>query len=183
MNICIFCASSNTVSEQLRAIATKMGQYIAENQHTLVYGGANGGLMTDVAQAVRNNNGEVIGVISQAIIDMGRTSDLPTELLKVDTMATRKQLMKEMADVIVVLPGGIGTYDEFFDAISSAAVGEHDTPTILMNVDNFYEGILLQIKRMTVENLGYKSDKMGLHVCNSLEETFEKLNAFAAEFE
>jgi uncharacterized protein (TIGR00730 family) len=134
----------------------QFGKWLANNGHTLVYGGATGGLMSAVAQGASDAGGDIIGVIPDCIIEKGRKSDLPTELFIVGDMAERKSMMKEYSDVFVVFPGGFGTLDEMFDTISACMVGEHDKPTILYNPNNFWEGLLVQFDCIMHEGLAYK---------------------------
>ncbi|HEY5593455.1 MAG TPA: TIGR00730 family Rossman fold protein, partial [Paludibacter sp.] len=108
MNIAVFCSSSNNISDHYKQTAFRLGELIAESGHTLVYGGATGGLMDAVAEGTLNKNGKIIGVIAQAIILMKRQSSLPTELIVVETMSNRKDKMRTMSDVFVVLPGSYG---------------------------------------------------------------------------
>ena len=170
MNICVYCASSASVAEKFVTDAQVLGRYLAEHGHTLVYGGATGGLMSAVSEAVSAAGGEIIGVVPELIVEKGRKSTLPMQLFVVGDMNERKEMMKEYADAFVVLAGGIGTYDELFDTLASGMVGYHDKPLALVNTDNFYEGILQQIRRMTVESLGYISRTAGFKVCKNIDE-------------
>ncbi len=173
MNISVFCASSDSVKEEYRIQAKQLGNWIARNEHTLVYGGATGGLMQAVALGASELDGEILGIIPDTIIERGRTSDLPTQLFKVSSMSERKAMMIEYSDLFVVLPGGFGTLDEFFDTTSSCMVNEHDKYTILYNPDNYWEGLIMQIERMKKENLAYNvSNAARLKIANSIEEIF-----------
>ena len=177
MNVCVYCSSSNQVCDEYKQQATKLGKWLAENGHTLVYGGATGGLMSAVAQGSADSDGDIVGIIPECIIEKGRKSDLPTELFVVGDMAERKTMMKEYADVFVVLPGGFGTLDEMFDTISSCLVGEHDKPTILYNPNNFWEGLLMQIERIMQEGMGYKIQRnANFSVVTTLDELTNQIN-------
>ena len=174
MNVCVYCSSSDQVRDEYKQQATEFGKWLANNGHALVYGGATGGLMSAVAQGAADADGDIVGIIPDCIIEKGRKSDLPTEMFVVGDMAERKSMMKEYADVFVVLPGGFGTLDEMFDTISACMVGEHDKPTILYNPDNFWEGLLLQVEHIMHEGLGYKFQCNGkLKVVNTLDELKE----------
>jgi len=176
MNICVYCSSSDQVRDEFKQQATEFGKWLADKNHTLVYGGATGGLMSAVAQGASNAGGDIVGIIPDCIIEKGRKSDLPTELFIVGDMAERKSMMKEYSDVFVVFPGGFGTLDEMFDTISSCMVGEHDKTTILFNPDNFWMGLLLQLDKILKEGLGYKVSRNGnLKVVDTLEELKEMI--------
>ena len=176
MNICVYCSSSDQVRDEFKQQAAEFGKWLADNGHTLVYGGAIGGLMSSVAQGASDAGGDIVGIIPDCIIEKGRKSDLPTELFIVGDMAERKSMLKEYSDVFVVFPGGFGTLDEMFDTISSCMVGEHDKTTILYNPDNFWMGLLLQLDKILKEGLGYKISRNGnLKVVDTLEELKEEI--------
>ena len=176
MNICVYCSSSDQVRDEFKQQAIEFGKWLANNGHTLVYGGATGGLMSSVAQGASDAGGDIVGIIPDCIIEKGRKSDLPTELFIVGDMAERKSMMKEYSDVFVVFPGGFGTLDEMFDTISSCMVGEHDKTTILYNPDNFWMGLLLQLDKILKDGLGYKISRNGnLKVVDTLEELKEEI--------
>jgi uncharacterized protein (TIGR00730 family) len=151
MNIAVYCSSSNHIAENYISSAFLLGEWIAESKNVLVFGGATGGLMDAVSQGVFSKKGEIIGVIPQAVIRMNRQSSLCTKLIEVQTMSERKEEMKKLADVFVVLPGSYGTLDEMFDVIASAVVGEHKKPLILVNENHFYSDLLAQTERMRME--------------------------------
>lgn len=153
----------------------QLGNWIAEHQHTLVYGGATGGLMTSVAQAVSDARGDIVGVIPDVIVEKGRKSELDMQLFVVDTMSERKELMKEYADVFVVLPGGFGTLDEMFDVVSAAMVGEHDKYTIVFNPNNYWEGLKMMIDKMNAEGTAYKSSER-IVFADSIESLYDELD-------
>ena len=94
MNICVYCSSSDQVRDEFKQQATEFGRWLADNGHTLVYGGATGGLMSAVAQGAADASGDIIGIIPECIIEKGRKSDLPTELFVVGDMEARKTMRK-----------------------------------------------------------------------------------------
>jgi uncharacterized protein (TIGR00730 family) len=151
MNIAVFCSSSNHIAEHYKQAAFHLGQQIAESGNTLVFGGATGGLMDSVAEGASNKNGTIIGVIAHAIIRMKRQSVLSSELVIVETMSERKEKMKSLSDVFVVLAGSYGTLDEMLDIIASGIVGEHKKPLIIVNENGFYDNFLAQINYMRSE--------------------------------
>lgn len=151
MNIAVFCSSSNHIDVRYKKEAFLLGEMIAESGNTLVFGGATGGLMDSVAEGARSKNGEIIGVIPQAVIKMNRQSPLPTELIIVETMSERKAKMKEFSDVFIVLPGSYGTLDEMLDIVASGVVGEHKKQLIIVNQNGFYNNFLEQIEFMRSE--------------------------------
>ena len=151
MNIAVFCSSSNHIADNYKQVGFRLGELIAESGNTLIYGGATGGLMDSVSEGAASKGGQIIGVIPQAVIRMKRQSSLPTQLITVETMSERKATMKELSDIFVVLPGSYGTLDEMMDIVTSAVVGEHKKPLILVNQSGFYNQFLAQIQLMRDE--------------------------------
>lgn len=152
MKIAVFCSSSNHIADKYKKVAFQLGEFIAESGNTLVYGGATGGLMDSVAEGAHSKNGEIIGVIPNAVIKMNRQSSLPTNLITVQTMSERKAEMKAYSDLFIVLPGSYGTLDEMLDIVASGVVGEHKKPLIILNQNGFYDLFLSQIDLMRTES-------------------------------
>ncbi len=151
MKIAVYCSSSNHIAEDYIKEAYQLGEWIAQSGNTLVFGGATGGLMSAVSEGAHSKKGKILGIIPQAVIKMKRQNDLCTELIEVETMSERKLLMKESADVFVVLPGSYGTLDEMFDVIASGVVGEHKKPLIIVNQNGFFDDLNNLTKRMLSE--------------------------------
>jgi hypothetical protein len=112
--------------------------WIAENGHTLVFGGATGGSMSAVSEGAHSRSGRIIGVIPDAVVRMHRKNPLCSELIFCETMDERKKQMKMLADVFVILPGSYGTLDEYFDVLASGIVGEHNKPCFVINQEGFF---------------------------------------------
>lgn len=148
MKIAVYCSAKDRIPEEYLALGETLGTWIAQAGHTLVYGGATGGLMTRVSNAVKAAGGTVEGVIPQRIILAKRMANNCDILYTVANMNERKQKMKELADCFVCLPGSYGTLDEMMDVVASGTVDEHRKPTYVLNYQNFYEGLRLQIEHM-----------------------------------
>ncbi|MDR0810954.1 MAG: TIGR00730 family Rossman fold protein, partial [Paludibacter sp.] len=151
MNIAVYCSSSNSIAENYLQTAHSLGEWIAKNGHTLVFGGATGGSMSAVSEGAASAGGKIIGVIPNAVKRMNRQSPLCTELVAVKTMSERKAQMQQLADVFVVLAGSFGTLDEMFDVAAAGVVGEHRKPLIVINENGFYNCLISQIDRMRQE--------------------------------
>lgn len=151
MNIAVYCSSSNHITEHYKQSAYQLGEWMAENGHTLIFGGATGGLMSSISEGVSSKKGKIIGVIPDAVIRMNRQSSLCTELVIVESMSERKAKMKAAADIFVVLPGSFGTLDELFDVLASGIVGEHKKETIIVNQNGFYDELFLLTEKMIAE--------------------------------
>ena len=177
MKIVVYCSAKDAIPEEYLALGDELGTWIGENGHVLVYGGATGGLMTRVSDAAKAADGYVIGVIPPRIISCGRKANNCDELYRVRTMSERKQAMRDMADVIVCLPGSYGTLDEMMDATSSAIVGEHHKPTFVLNYNGFYEPLKQQIELMHRLHFIPEQEAYKPLFVNTMEELFELLKS------
>ncbi len=143
MNVCVYCASSNHIAPAYVAAAETLGRCLAQGGHTLVYGGGMVGLMGAVARQVHAHGGRVYGVIPRALHSReGIAYTLADELDVTETMQERKRLMFTRADGFVVLPGGIGTLEEFMEVLTLRALGYHDKPIAVLSTDGFYSRLL-----------------------------------------
>ena len=148
MKIAVYCSAKDRIPSDYLALGDTLGVWIAESGHTLVYGGATGGLMSRVSDAAKAAGGRVEGVIPQRIIQAKRIATNCDELHVVENMCERKQMMKDLADCFVCLPGSYGTMDEMMDVIASGTVDEHRKPIIVLNYEGFYEGLKQQAAHM-----------------------------------
>jgi uncharacterized protein (TIGR00730 family) len=140
--LCVFAGSSPGAREEYRHAALGLGRAMAAQGIGLVYGGAKVGLMGALADAVLGAGGEVVGVIPQALVAKDVAHHGLTELRVVTSMHERKQLMADLSDGFVALPGGIGTLEEFAEVLTWAQLGLHQKPCGLMNVASYYTRIL-----------------------------------------
>jgi uncharacterized protein (TIGR00730 family) len=136
--LCVFCGSSVGVRPAYSDAAKAMGTLLASRGIGLVYGGGNVGLMGMVADAALAAGGEVIGVIPRALADKEIAHAGLTVLHVVDSMHTRKAMMAELSDGFVAMPGGVGTFEEFFEAVTWTQLGLHRKACGLLNVGGFY---------------------------------------------
>ena len=141
-HIGVFCSSSNAIDPSFRPIAEAVGAGIAEQGHTLVYGGGDVGLMGAAARSATENGGSVVGVIPHKLESREGLYTLADELIVTDTMSERKQTIYDRSDAFVVLPGGYGTLEEFMEIMTLRNLGYHHDPIVLVNVDGFYDTLL-----------------------------------------
>ncbi len=140
--VCVFCGSSDGVRPVYLAAAAALGRSLALGGHTLVYGGAQVGLMGAVADAALAHGGRVIGVIPQVLIEMEVAHACLTELRSVATMHERKALMADLADIFIALPGGMGTLEELAEILTWAQLGLHRKPLGLLDTAGYWRDLL-----------------------------------------
>lgn len=145
-SVCVYCGSRPGAQPVYAEAAKQVGRWIAEHQGQLVYGGGHNGLMGLMADACLQAGGRVVGVIPKALVDKEWAHTGCTELHVVDTMHARKRLMAEQADAFLALPGGIGTFEEFFEVWTWRQLGYHDKPVGLLNLNGYYDNLLLFLR-------------------------------------
>lgn len=140
-SLCVYCGSRPGAHPAFIDTARAVGQWIGSRGGQLVYGGGRNGLMGTVAEATLEAGGRVVGIIPKALVEKEWAHHGCTELHVVDTMHERKRMMAERADAFVALPGGIGTFEEFFEVWTWRQLGYHDKPVGLLNVAGYYDGL------------------------------------------
>ena len=170
MRITVFCGANNGKSELYIKNATELGEWIADNNHTLVYGGGKIGLMGVIADTVLENRGEVIGIMPQFLVDREISHTGITEFIIVDDMSDRKTKLVDFGDVFIALPGGPGTLEEISQVISWVRVGKKDAPCILMNVDGYYDFLERYFDKMVEEGFLTKEDRKNTLFTDNIEE-------------
>jgi uncharacterized protein (TIGR00730 family) len=141
-SICVYCGSSPGARPEYRTLARDLGRLLAERQIRLIYGGGKVGLMGTVADAALAGGGRVVGVMPAHLIEKEIAHRGLSELHSAGTMHERKALMAEMADAFVALPGGLGTLDEFFEAVTWSQLGLHAKPCGLLGVHGYFDPLL-----------------------------------------
>lgn len=141
-SITVFCGSSSGVRAEYAEAARNLAGLLVENGIRLVYGGGNIGLMGIIADEVMKKGGEVVGIIPDSLDKKEVGHRGLTELRVVESMHERKAQMAELADGFIAMPGGIGTFEEFFEILTWAQLGFHDKPCGILNVSGYYNGLL-----------------------------------------
>jgi uncharacterized protein (TIGR00730 family) len=146
--ICVFCGANFNGDPVLKQSVELLAELMVSRDITLVYGGGKVGVMGILADAVMGRGGKVIGVIPQFLMDkeVGHTGI--TELRIVENMHQRKQLMNDLCDAIIMLPGGFGTLEEFFEVLTWLQLGLHNHPVGILNTNGFYDNLLAQMDVM-----------------------------------
>ena len=146
--ICVFCGANFNGDPVLKQAVELLAEVMVAKNISLVYGGGNVGVMGLLADAVLSRGGEVIGVIPQFLMDkeVGHTGI--TKLHIVANMHQRKQMMNDLCDGIIMLPGGFGTLEEFFEVLTWLQLGLHSHPVGILNINGFYDALLTQMDVM-----------------------------------
>lgn len=146
MNICLYGASSNAIAKSYINPTEELGAKIAERGHTLIYGGGGAGLMGAAARGVYSRGGRIIGVVPSFLNVDGILFDNCNEMIFTETMRERKQLMEEKSDAFVMVPGGLGTFDEFFEILTLKQLGRHSKPVAVFNINGYFDSLIEQLK-------------------------------------
>jgi uncharacterized protein (TIGR00730 family) len=141
-NITVFCGSNSGFRTDYAEAALTLARIFAQNNIRLIYGGGNVGLMGIIADEVMRLGGEVVGIIPDSLDKKEVGHRAITELRVVDSMHERKAQMAELADGFIAMPGGIGTFEEFFEILTWAQLGFHEKPCAVLNIAGYYDGLL-----------------------------------------
>lgn len=149
MNLCLYGASSNDIDPEMIRAVEALGRALASRGHSLVFGGGAQGLMGAAARGVSAVGGRIIGVAPRFFQVDGVLYPQCTEFVYTDTMRERKQLMEERSDAFIMVPGGIGTYEEFFEMLTLKQLGRHHKPMAVLNLSGYYD-LLEELLAQTV---------------------------------
>lgn len=174
-SICVYCGSRHGASPLYTQAAREVGQWLGRHGYRLVYGGGNAGLMGEVANATLCAGGEVYGVIPQRLMDIEQGHLGITELVVVQTMHQRKQAMAEASDAFLALPGGIGTFEELFEAWSWRQLAYHDNPIGLLNIHGYYDKLLGFIETSIQQGFMDEKQVSYLTIANNVTQMMEQL--------
>lgn len=151
--VAVYCSSSNKVRASYKTAAERLGELIAEGGVRLVYGDGGIGLMAAVAEGALRKGGEVVGVIPQFMVEQGWNNPRSTRTIITQTMHERKATICRMADAVVALPGGIGTFEELLECLTWKQLGLHTHPVVILNTEGYYDRLLDCIDYMTTEQM------------------------------
>ena len=178
-SVCVFCGSSPGARPAYRQVAALLGRALAAQGRTLVYGGGNVGLMGAVADAALAAGGRVIGVIPEHLVAREVGHSGVTELRIVSSMHERKQAMADLADTFVLLPGGLGSLEEFFEVWTWGQLGLHAKPYGLLNVEGYFDPLLAFLDHAVAERFVRPEHRDLLRVDEDPERLLARLDAHA----
>jgi len=178
--IVVFCGSSLGFSPVYKEAAVALGNYFAENKIGLVYGGGKIGMMGALADTILAHNGEVIGVIPKLLEKEEVVHAGVEEMIVCKKMSERKVIMSKLVDGYITLPGGFGTLDELFEALTLGQLQIEQKPIGLLNVNGFFDAVLLQLDKMVAEGYLKQTGRNLLLVASSVTELMQKMDAYKA---
>ena len=178
MKICVFGSSSEIIDKKYLDAAYHLGEALAEKGHTLVFGAGKYGVMGATARGVSSKNGNIIGVTPDFFVDMNVVYDKCTETIITKTMRERKGIMEDKADAFVICPGGIGTFEEFFEVLTLKQLNRHTKPIVIYNVNGFYDPMFNMLQN-TVDEKFMKDKCQKLYtIATTEEEVFKQITEY-----
>ncbi len=183
MKLCVYGAASTTIDQDYVEKTEVLGQEMVRRGHSLVFGGGGNGLMGAVARGVHAQGGSIIGVIPEFFREEGVEAlcDFCNELIFTETMRERKQIMEDNADGFIVVPGGIGTFEEFYEILTLKQLCRHQKPIVIYNINGYYNE-MLQFIRKAIEEEFIRENCMDLfYVTENMDDLFRYLEAPAVQ--
>ncbi|MWV29141.1 TIGR00730 family Rossman fold protein [Aurantiacibacter rhizosphaerae] len=176
--LAVYCGSATPADPRYIDLAREVGTTLAQLGIGVVYGGGKAGLMGALANAALEADGEVIGIIPQALMDMEVANRDCTQLHVVNTMHQRKQAFTNLSDGFVTLPGGVGTMDELWEAVSWAQLGYHAKPVGLLNALGYYDGLVAFNRHMADTGFVREAHRGIVIVGDNIRDLLEKMAAY-----
>lgn len=178
-SLAVFCGSSKGINNVYIDYARKFGKELADNNKTLIYGGAQVGCMGALADSSLDNGGNVVGVIPQKLKDVEIAHHQLTELYVVNTMHERKSKMAELADGFIALPGGSGTLEEWFEVFTWSQLGYHSKPCGLLNVNHFFDPLITMLEHTIEQGFMNKNYRDMIISSSDPVELLEKMESYS----
>ncbi len=178
MTVCVYCSSSDAVSDSYFQIAEELSVALANRGDTLVYGGASVGLMGALARAAHSCGGRVIGVMPKGIADHGIGFESADEMVVTESLRERKQVMEERADAFIALPGGFGTLEELMEILTLKQLGYHNKAVVILNTNGFYDLLLQLFERFYGEKFAKPETGSVFGLCDSVDHLIEYLDTY-----
>lgn len=178
MNICVYGASSNLIDKSYIEATEKLGKKIAQRGHSLVYGAGAEGVMGAAARGAASENGNIIGIAPTFFNVDGMLYDNCTELIRTDTMRNRKELMENRSDAFIMAPGGIGTFDEFFEIMTLKQLSRHSKALVIFNVNGYFDDLLNFMEHAMSENFIKRECEELYEVFDNEDELLDYIEAY-----
>ena len=173
----LFCSAADDIAPVFFEKASEFGVWLGEHKKTLIYGGANLGLMECVAQSAKEHGATIMGVVPTKLEERGAVSDLLDITFRTDNLSDRKDVILRESDVLVALPGGVGTLDEVFHVMASATIGYHAKKVIFYNVEGFWNPMFDFLGQLKDTRFARRPLENYYRGANNFEELVELLNS------
>ena len=170
MNICVYGASSDRIDPAYRAVGEALGRMIAERGYGLVFGGGGTGMMGAAARGAYAAGGKITGVTPRFFNVDGVLFEHCDPLIYTETMRERKQTMEDLSDAFIMTPGGIGTYEEFFEILTTRQLGRHGKPIVALNINGYFDPLLAMINKNVEQGFINGRVHRLFFVCNDPDE-------------
>ena len=178
MKICVFCGSSMGFDTVYQEAAEEVADFFVRNSIGLVYGGANVGLMKILADIMLSNGREVIGIMPQNLVRKEVAHNSLTELIIVDTMAERKEIMVDISDAFITIPGGFGTIDELSEILTYNQLRIMDKPLGILNINGYFDHLFRFYDHAVKEGFVRKEHREHLIISDNIEALFNQMSAY-----
>jgi uncharacterized protein (TIGR00730 family) len=176
--ICVYCGSKKGNNPKFPELAKQAGREIAHRDWGVVYGGGRIGMMGELANATLTEGGNVIGVIPTHLKELEVAHKGLSDLHETQDMHTRKALMESLSDAFLVLPGGFGTLDEFFEILTWRQLGLHNKPIFLLNTEGYFDGLIEYTENAVKHEFIHKESLSLFNVCEDLDKCLQQLERF-----
>lgn len=181
MNLCVYGASSNTIDETYIKAVENLGESLAQRGHKLIFGAGGGGCMGAAARGVARGHGDIIGIVPDFFEVDGVLYDHCTELIKTDTMRERKRMLEEYSDAFIVVPGGIGTFDEFFEILTLKQLERHNKAIVVLNVNGYYDDMEKLLNKVVDENFAKPDTLKLVEFFTNIDELLDYIEEYQPE--
>lgn len=181
MNICVYGAASADIDKRFIKSAEKLGSLMAKRGHGLVFGGGAGGVMGAVAKGVYGEHGKIVGVVPQFFNVDGILFAHCDEMIRPQTMRERKQIMEDRADAFITAPGGIGTFEEFFEILTLKQLGRHQKAIVLLNIDGYYDNMIAMLDYAIEKEFLSEGSRQLYYVTSSPEDAVEYVENYVPQ--
>ena len=183
MRICVYGAASREIDDSFIESGKELGRKIAERGHSLVFGGGRNGMMGAVARGVSEREGEIIGISPKFFEENNAEISYPecTEFIHTETMRERKRLLEETSDAFIISPGGIGTFDEFFEILTLKQLGRHNKAIVILNINDYFRNMLIMMQISVIQKFITDDCTELYKVVNTTEEALDYIENYDPE--
>ena len=178
LSICVFCGSSHGLLPQYAETAKRLGELIGSNGYSLVFGGGNVGLMGEIARAAHATGAPILGVLPEFLRHVERPLNGTEELIVVPDMQQRKAIMLDRADAFIALPGGLGTFDEIFEVLSTAQLQVHKKPIVLIDSEGYFAPLQALLAAVVRQGFAIRSIENFYRVVATPEAALQCINSW-----